>query len=420
MTVRFDRRSLLRSSAALAAAVPIARAAERKRVAVLATVVHKYAHAQHFIDRLLEGYGWAGAHHRPSLDLVSLYVEQTPDGDLSRDRARRFPTLKIYPTIAEALTLGGSKLAVDGVLIIGEHGEYPKNGKGQKMYPRRRFFDETVKVFEASGRVVPVFNDKHLSWKWEDALAMVQTAQRLGLPLMAGSSLPVTRRIPAVDLSSGAPLVESVTVAYGGVDAYDIHALELAQSMSERRRGGETGISSIHAVRGRRVWGMLRDRPRTLRLVEAAMCRSHELAPPDGWTLAEPTLAWAAEKCPEPVAYFCEHEGGFRTTMVLMNKLIGDFNYAGALEDGSTVSFQAYLPMPPARTTLADFFSPQLNHFERMVATGRPPLPIERTLLTTGMTAFAVESLYRGDIPVETPELAIAYAASAESTFWNV
>ena len=44
--------------------------------------------------------------------------------------------MKIYPTIAEALTLGGGKLAVDGVVLVGEHGNYPKNEKGQTKYPR--------------------------------------------------------------------------------------------------------------------------------------------------------------------------------------------------------------------------------------------------------------------------------------------
>ena len=68
------------------------------------------------------------------------------DRDLSRDRAKRFPSMKMYPTIAEALTLGGSKLAVDGIVVIGEHGKYPRNEKGQTQYPRYEFFQEIFKV----------------------------------------------------------------------------------------------------------------------------------------------------------------------------------------------------------------------------------------------------------------------------------
>ena len=111
---------------------------QRPRIALIATIVHKYAHAQHFIDRFLEGYGWNGRHHRPPMDLVSLYVDQVKDNDLSRDRAERFPSMVIHPTVADALTLGGSDLAVDGVLLIGEHGDYPTNEKGQRPLPTLR------------------------------------------------------------------------------------------------------------------------------------------------------------------------------------------------------------------------------------------------------------------------------------------
>src|SRR5262245_56040711 len=47
----------------------VANSHARKKVALLATVVRKYSHAQHFIDRLLEGYGWEGRHHFPPLEL---------------------------------------------------------------------------------------------------------------------------------------------------------------------------------------------------------------------------------------------------------------------------------------------------------------------------------------------------------------
>ncbi|MBM3815313.1 MAG: hypothetical protein FJW20_27185, partial [Acidimicrobiia bacterium] len=147
-------------------------AARRPKIAAVVTEYRKFSHAQHILDRFLEGYGWDTLHHRPAMDLVSLYVDQTPASDLSRERAARFPAMKIYRTIAEALTLGGGSLAVDGVILIGEHGNYPVNGKGQKLYPRYEFFQEIVKVFRASGRSVPVFNDKHLSWRWEWAREM--------------------------------------------------------------------------------------------------------------------------------------------------------------------------------------------------------------------------------------------------------
>src|SRR5437867_3287358 len=177
-----SRRKFLYGSAALALGTSCARVQKRsdiKKVAIIATIVRKYSHAQHFVDRFLEGYGWEGRHYYPSARLAGLYVDQFPEGDLARDRSRRHG-VPIYPSIEEALTLGGSKLAVDGVLIIGEHGQYSKNEKGQTLYPRYKWFKRVVKLFEESGRTVPVFNDKHLSTKWHECAEMVHDSKRLG------------------------------------------------------------------------------------------------------------------------------------------------------------------------------------------------------------------------------------------------
>ena len=182
------------------------------------------------------------------MDLVSLYTDQVPESDASRARAKEFRTLKIYPTVAEALTLGGEQLAVDGVLLIGEHGNYPKNEKGQRLYPRYELFQQIVDVFRRSGRSVPVFNDKHLSWNWQWAEEMVETSRELEFAFLAGSSLPVAHRIPPVELPRNAEVKEAMCLALGGPDSYDFHALEALQSLVERRQGGETGVVAMRAL----------------------------------------------------------------------------------------------------------------------------------------------------------------------------
>jgi hypothetical protein len=246
------------TAAAAGALASQSRAVEtpRKRIAFLGTEVRLHSHAQHFLDRMTLGYAWRGGWQRPRVDVASVYIDQFPDGDLARERVKRHQ-LKLFPSIAEAMTLGGDRLAVDGVVIIAEHGDYPKNEKGQTLYPRYEWFKEVVKVFEASGRAVPVFNDKHLSTTWPRCREMIDDAKRLEFAFLAGSSLPVTWRLPAIEMPYGVPLVESVCVAYGGVDSYDFHALETAQCMSERRRGGEVGISRVHALRGEKMWELL-------------------------------------------------------------------------------------------------------------------------------------------------------------------
>lgn len=389
----------------------------RKKIAFLGTEVRRHSHAQHFLDRHTLGYTWQGEWVAPRFDVASVYVDQFPEGDLARERIRRH-RLRQFPTVTEALTLGGSKLAVDGVVIIAEHGDYPTNPKGQRLYPRYEWFKEVVKVFEASGRAVPVFNDKHLSTSWQQCREMVADSKRLGFAFLAGSSLPVTWRLPAIDMPYGAPLVESVCVGYGGVDSYDFHGLETAQCMSERRQGGEVGIASVHALRGARLWEALAspDREVTRRLMVAALCRSHNLPVQDGYPTDRITFEWARDTLPDTLGYFIEHRDGFRTTLFLTS--IRDFNYAGLRRDtGEIVSCQMYLPMPGQSATTADFFNPLVRHIETLVVDQRAPYPVERTLLTSGMVIGGVESLVRGQVLVPTPEMEVRYQGPRESLF---
>ncbi len=416
---KISRRDLLAGAASAPLLVGAQSRPTRPKLAAITTTFFKYSHTQHIVDRFLEGYGWNGTHHHPAMDLVSLYVDQIGDRDLSRDRAKRFPSMKMYPTIAEALTLGGSKLAVDGIVVVGEHGKYPRNEKGQTEYPRYQFFQEIFKVLKSSGRAVPIFNDKHLSWKWAWAKEMYDTAREIGAPLMAGSSLPVTWRTPSIEMPMGSRINEALCVCYGGVDSYDYHGLETIQCMVERRHGGETGVKSMQAYRGEKFWGAMKEGVWPRDLMESALSRSHTLTPArEGFNDIMPTMEDMQRLVKNPVAYRYEHNDGLYSTMLLMSGLVKDFNFASRLDKG-ILSTQMYLPMPDGRTTLANFFSPLVNNMEQMFLTGKATYPVERTLLTTGLTEAGVDSLFRGQTKLETPHLAIKYQPTRESTFWR-
>jgi hypothetical protein len=224
-----------------------------KRIAVITTVYRYLSHAQHITDRFLLGYPHNGGWRRPDMKVASLYVDQRPPGDQSAERAREFG-FQIYPTIPEALRCGSDRLAVDAVLIIGEHGDYPQNEKGQILYPRYEFFKQCVEVFEKDGRAVPVYNDKHLSYSFEKAKWMVEASRRLKFPMLAGSSLPVTWRLPDLELPLDCKIESALMVGEGESDAMDYHALEAMQCMIERRKGGETGVKAVQMIEGEAVW----------------------------------------------------------------------------------------------------------------------------------------------------------------------
>jgi len=416
--MQVSRREFIAGAASLLPAQP---AAARPKLAAICTIYFRMSHSQHIVDRFLDGYGWNGTHHHPPMDLVALYVDQVGKDDLSHERAARHPEMKMYPTIAEALTLGGSKLAVDGVVLVGEHGHYERNEKGQTKYPRYEFFEQIVKVFRDSGRSVPVFNDKHLSWNWDWAKEMYDTSRSMGFAFMAGSSLPVTWRTPSVEMPAGAKIREALSVCYGGVDSYDFHGLETIQCMVERRHGGESGVKWVQAYRGEDFWKACQDGLWSRDLMDAALCRSHTLKPArPSFNDIFPTVHNMRRLVKDPVAYHYEHADGVTCTILLMDGLVRDFNFAARI-DGHAEPFstQMYLPMPDGRTTLANFFSPLVNNMEQMFLTGKPTYPVERTLLTTGLTAAGVESLYRNQARVATPHLGIHYQPSAQSTYWR-
>lgn len=427
MNLRRSRREFIQSTAAFSGAaiglqslLSANDGGPRKRIAFLGTEVRTHSHAQHFLDRHAMGYTWGGKWQKPRFDIASVYIDQHPEGDLAPGRISKYG-LKDFPSIEEALTLGTSKLAVDGVVIIAEHGKYPDNEKGQKRYPRYEWFKRVVKVFESSGRSVPVFNDKHLSTVWSECKEMVEDSKRLGFPFLAGSSLPVTWRMPSIDMPLDTPLQESVCVCYGGVDSYDIHGLETAQCMSERRKGGEVGVRSVQALRDDALWQTLAgdSYKDTRKLIVSALTRSHNLPVETGYPTAPIDWDWAVKTLAKSIGYIVEHRDGFRTTLLLAP--IRDFNYAGLRSDnGEIISCQMYLPMPTHGSTTADFFNPLANHIETLVVEGKTPYPVERTLLTSGMVIAGVESLYQKGKTIETPELAVIYRAKPESAYWRV
>src|SRR5438132_1605718 len=226
----------------------------RGKLAVVTTAYHYLSHAYHICGRFLHGYLRDGKMHYPAWAIAGMHVEQQQRrGDLSRDLAKE-GNFALFDTVAGALTLGGGRLAVDGVLLIGEHGDYPYNDKGQKLYPRYELFQRIVEVFRKSARSVPVFCDKHLYYDRKRARAMYDTARQIGFPLMAGSSLPITWRRPELDLRIGTRVREALVASRGELEIYGIHALEALQCMVERRTRGQQGVRRLGCLEGDAVW----------------------------------------------------------------------------------------------------------------------------------------------------------------------
>ena len=373
----------------------------KKKVAALVTEYRRWSHADILVGKIIEGFNHDGG-AGPALQLVSLYVDQFPKADTSRALAKKYG-FPIYDSIEKALTLGGDKLAVDGVLCVGEHGDYPENARGQKLYPRRRFFESVTRVFEKTKKTVPVFNDKHLGATWADAKWMVDKARALFVPFLAGSSVPVTWRRPPLNLARDSDLVEAVQIGYGPFEGYGFHALEGLQCLAERRKGGETGVKAVQCLQGADMWKALDEGRWSRKLLEAALARVPAHARGDYRT------ATARDKAAG--VFLIEYRDGFRGAVAMMNGWVyegdgGAFTCAVALKGrDKPLATQFYLQQPDP----FGHFVYLLKAIESMILSGHAPYPVERTLLTTGILDAVMVSKSEKHRRIETNYLDVRY-----------
>ncbi len=417
-SAQFGRRQFLASSTlglsaaamsrltAGAADEPATEPTKLPRVASINSIYRLRSHAYHIAGRFVHGYTRNGFHHQPPFQLVRMWNHQQPENDLGPSVCKTHG-IELAKSIPEAL---GEKqgLDVDAVLLIIEHGDYPVNDRGQVLYPRAEFFDQIVQVFKKTGRTVPIFVDKHLSYDHRLAAKMVATAKEMKFGLMAGSSLPVTWRRPEIEPTLGTPFKEAV-VSFGfdrgSVEIYLFHALEVLQCMLERRRGSETGVKSVEFLQGDAVWKAGDDGRWSWRLLDAALsrCPSTNVGP-------------IRENVLKPQAVLVEYLDGTRGAVLNLIEQTSEFAFAGTIEGRTEpVSSCFYLPAPPG----ARFFDPLTYNIEKFFSSGTPPYPVERTLLTSTMTDLAMQSLDQGGKAISSPALSVKYAAPVDSGFFR-
>jgi hypothetical protein len=371
----------------------------KKRIACLSSTYHVRSHSDNFVTRFLEGYWINDKYHEPPFQVASLWMDQLHRADIGH-RLAKAHGVTVAPTIADALTLGTDKLAVDGVLLVCEHGNYPLNDRQQQLYPRYEFFEEVVKVFRASGDTCPVFVDKHLSYDWKKAKQMYDWSREMNFPMMAGSSVPVTFRRPGYDPTLGADIEAALSVGGGWIaDGGIFHILETLQAFVERRKGGEVGIRSVQMLTGRDVWNAAEQGLWNRELLEVALSRQQKVR---------------SESRPEDmhaVLGLIEYRDGFRGAVLALNE-VSEYLVAIKQKNKDAQGTLCYIPIENSNN-----FSMLVHGITQMIQTGKPPYPVERTVLVTGALAELMNSGYWKGKRLETPHLRISYKAPARSWY---
>lgn len=374
--------------------------AERVKIAAVVTTYFPRSHADVIVGKFVRGFPTDDGLLPPEVDVVSMYMDQVTEKDVGTALAKKHG-IRLCHSIPEALGLGGKELAVDGILSIGEHGDYAYNEKGQHLYPRRHFLEQICGVMATSGRVVPLFSDKYLAHSWEHAKWMYDRARELSVPFMAGSSVPLFWRDPWLEHEIGAPLEEALILSYGELEAYGYHGLEAMQIHIERRQGGETGVAAVQCLEGDAVWQAARDGRWSRDLGEAAAALAKK---------AEGAEGPLQELCGEPALFLVEFRDGFRAALLhagSYNGQIQGWSYAARLNgEVQATGLQCHGPPHP-------HFSYLSLNIQQMFLTGVPQYPVKRTLLVTGMLDSLMDSRHRGHVRVETPHLDVVYQPPA-------
>lgn len=357
----------------------------KKKVAVIITEYRHNSHAEVIVGRLLEGLPY-----HPRVEVVSMYTDQVPDNDMSREAAKN-KNVPIFPTIAEAIRVGDTGTIIDGVVIVGEHGDYPWNEKRQKEYPRKRLMAETLQALDELELTVPVFLDKHMSYDMRDAAWIYRQVKQRNIPFMGGSSVSLTESVPRFNPEALKTAKEWFVISHGGIESYGYHAMEVLQHLAEQRSGGETGIASIHALEGEKVWEAMdrKEWPEDL-LLETLKKQEN---PPTGHPRGQ---------VENPVLFKICYWDGSKGYVAQFGSFTRDWAFAFRNKEGIT---SARCKMYGRPFKHFEYFTQKI---EDLIIEGRPSFPMERTYVTTGLIDLGMESLHQKK-KIETPELWITY-----------
>jgi hypothetical protein len=379
-----------------------------KTIAVIATAYFKNSHADVIMTRWLDppttDIEWG--RRTPNMTIASAYIEQTPDTDIGVDICKKH-NVPLYDTVAEALCLGGDKLAVDAVILIGEHGDYPDNEFGQKLYPRKELFDKIVDVYRKSGRVAPLFCDKHLSWNYDWAFEMHNTARDMGFMLMSSSTIPLCDRVPDIKLPLAGRIIDAVAPFYGGDEVYGYHSYEFVQPILEARPGGETGIARITCFRDEDVWKQQEQGTWPATLTDAALRAIKAQDPEKIPDMDVRKHVKPAEQDKVVAAFHIECVDGTKVTHINLQGAIRNWAIAMNIEGQSEpVACAPYVGDTP---NFHGHFARMSQLIEDAFLSGKPPFDARRSLITAGLTAASMHARMQPGTPLDTPHLHIAY-----------
>ena len=362
--------------------------------------------SQQLLDRFLMGYPRNGGFHKPAVGGISVYLPPTSESDFGM-RREDF-NLKVAPTVEQAVD------GADAVVIVPRRPGAMANDR----------FSQIALARLPDGAAC--FIHGALSSNLDRGRALAKLAASRRIALLAGTPLSVTWRLPEVELPRDTALSEALVVvqinpppnqtpnsaqagSQGTLAGAELNALEGLLPVIERRRGGESGVRSVRLLEADEVWRAGRRKLWSWPLLAAALSRSHSpQGDPvlDGRTQDIVGLGLVPKLARRPQAWLLEHRDGLRTSILVLDGVVGDFNFAVRAADGRIFSAQLFRAPPPVE----QHFSLLAAAVEDFFESRKTPWPLERNLLIAGLLETFRSPATRGGEAVAAPGLNIAYS----------
>jgi len=360
-----------------------------KKIAVVAEDYALQTPAQQLVDRFLIGYPADGAFHRPKDCEITIYLRDSADNRELDQRSREFG-------LRRASDLAAALLDADGVMIF---------GKGAAINPDSALLRETIQRARP-GSACFVYGA--LSSTLEAAKQLAGLAEKQRVPLMAGTSLPFTWRLPSGDLALGTRLKEALIVIQGLPLKAELDGLDGLLPLIARRRGGESGIRQLQSFKGSALWRAGDERVWSWKLLASALSRSNSpQGDPvkDGRTQDLAGLGLVPKLARDPRGWVLEHHDGLKSTILVLDGVVADYNFALEARDETITSAQIYRPPAPAQHE----FSQLAEGIEDFLRTAKTRWPTEASILTAGLLEVFGKTSPQEHEVAQTPELKIAF-----------
>lgn len=340
--------------------------------------------AQQLLDRFLLGYRRNGGFRKVQGIKI---VAHLPDG-AKEELARRITELRL-PLVAAVAT---AVREADAIVIVPE---------SSAAAPAESLVNAAL-TNARRGTSCFVFGALAPNLAAARTFSALATARQI--KLASGTTLPVTWRLPQVDLPARAAVSEALIVVQGASPLAELHALDGLLPLLERRAGGECGVRQVKFLAGRELWKAGDRREWSWPLLSSALSRSDSPqgdAITDGRTQDLVGLGLVPKLATDPRGWLIEHADGLRSTLLALDGVVADYNFAVRLVDGNEISAQLFRAPVPAQ----EHFSLLAAVLDDFFRTGEPPWPSPRSLLTAGLLDACRQSAAQPGTWLRTPEL---------------